>query len=411
VGSRLRYRVKIAVLLAALASPALAQVSCDLAAADARAAGAGCAKAWFDANLRLNEIQTVGTAESYKQRPSPAMLKLIGMGGGDDVKALDYGEPSIADQLTAGARSLTFDIAYDPKGGLYKYPAGASMAGDLVPDDYVAAMATPGFKVIHIFDIDFTGSCVTLDACLQAVATWSRAHPDHVPIVIALKSNDERTPMPGATKPAKFDAAAFDALDESIRAVFKPEEIITPDSIQGSAANLRDALKANGWPKLGPSRGKVLFVLDDTPAKVALYRGARASLEGRVMFVATDAASPAAGFVAVENPATDSAAVIAAVKGGLIVRTFADADTKEARANNTLRSDWAFAAGAQVIATDFLEPDPRIGKYRVRSPDRHYTRCNVQLNAQRCMGFGVETGVPPAGTAPARPREVLIPRP
>ena len=400
---------RTAVLLAALAAPALAQSPCDLKADDARASG--CAKAWFDANLRLNEIQTVGTAESYKQRPSPAMLKLIAMGSDDDVKALDYGEPPIADQLTAGARSLTFDIAWDPKGGLYKYPAGANMASEMVPDDYVAAMATPGFKIIHIIDIDFGASCVTLDACLTQVATWSRAHPDHVPLVIALKTNDERTPMPGATRPAKFDAAAFDALDSAIWAVFQPREVITPDVVQGKAATLRDAIKTNGWPTLGASRGKVMFLLDDTPAKVALYRGARASLEGRAMFIATDAQSPAAAFVTVEDPAKDSAAVTAAVKDGLMVRTFADADTKEARANSTLRADWAFAAGAQVIATDFLTPDPRIGKYRVRSPDRHYTRCNVQLNAQRCMGYGVESGVPPAGAGPARPRDVLAPRP
>ncbi len=399
--------VRAAVLLLILAAPVCAQTPCNLAAADARAAGPGCAKAWFDANLRLNEIQTVGTAESYKLRPSPAMLKLVGRGSDDDVLALDYGEPPIADQLNAGARSLTFDVAYDPKGGLYKLPAGANMAGDLVDDSYIAAMTPPGFKVIHIIDIDFNTLCATLKDCLASVATWSRAHPQHVPIVIALKTNDERTPMPGATRPARFDAAAFDALDAEIRSVFKPEELITPDMVQGSAATLRQGLKANGWPRLGTVRGKVLFLLDDTPAKVALYRGTRTSLEGRAMFVATDVNSPIAAFVTVENPATDSAAVTAAVKDGLMVRTFADADTKEARAGSSLRADWAFAAGAQVIATDFVIPDPRIGKYEVHVPNRRYTQCNVQLNPERCMGFGVETGIPPGpgpGRAPAPPR-------
>lgn len=296
-------------VIAFLAVPALAQTPCDLAAADARTAGPGCGKAWFDANLRLNEIQSVGTAESYKLRPTSAMLKLVAMGSDDDVKALDYDEPPVIDQLNAGARSLTFDVAYDPKGGLYKNPAGASMAGDLLPDPYVAAMSTPGFKVIHILDVDFNGNCVTLKECLTVAATWSRAHPDHVPLVIALKSNDERTPMPGATHPVKFDSAVFDALDAEIRDVFKPEELITPDSVQGKAASLHEAITTSGWPRLGAVRGKVLFLLDDTAPKVAAYRGTRAGLEGRVMFVATDAASPAAAFVTVENPALHSADV------------------------------------------------------------------------------------------------------
>ena len=49
-----------------------------------------------------------------------------------------------------------------------------------------------------------------------------------------------------------------------------------------------------------------MFVLDDKPAKTALYRGARKVLEGRTMFIATDIQSPAAAFVTVENPAKQS---------------------------------------------------------------------------------------------------------
>ena len=59
------------------------------------------------------------------------MMSLIKMGSSEDAQALDYDQPPIAAQLAAGARSLEFDVAYDPKGGLYKYPAGASMAGEL----------------------------------------------------------------------------------------------------------------------------------------------------------------------------------------------------------------------------------------------------------------------------------------
>ena len=389
-----------AMLLAVAVLPAGGQPAapgCALAAPDARAAGPGCAQAWFDANLHVNEIQAVGTADSYKQRPSPAMLALVRRGSDDDVKALDFAQPPLAQQLDAGARSLEFDIAWDPKGGLYKYPAGAAMVDELVPDDYIAAMTTPGFKVVHVLDIDFTTSCMTLAACLETVAAWSRAHPSHVPLVINLTSNDVGTPMPGATRPAKFTPAVFDALDAEIRTVFRPDEIITPDQVQGAAPTLRDAVKTSGWPLLGAARGKVMFVLDDKPAKTALYRGARKSLEGRVMFIAADIGSPAAAFVTVENPAKQSAAVMEAVKAGFMVRTYADSDTREARAGTTIRRDWALASGAQVISTDFLLPDGRIGRYQVRLAEGHTAQCNVQLAPRRCFGLDVES---PDGVKP-----------
>ncbi|HET7083362.1 MAG TPA: Ca2+-dependent phosphoinositide-specific phospholipase C [Rhizomicrobium sp.] len=387
----------VCVLVLPLAhTPAGAASACDTGAAEPAAGDASCARAWFDANLHINEIQTVGTAESYKLRPSDSMLSLIRMGSSDDAKALDFAEPPIAEQLKMGARSLTFDVAYDPKGGLYKIPAGASMAGELIPDDYIAAMATPGFKVIHILDIDFNSNCVTLVSCLQAVASWSRANKDHLPIVIALKSNDDRTPMPGATRPVTFDGAVFDALDAEIRTVFQPGDLITPDQVQGTHVSLREAVLAHDWPKLAAARGKILFVLDDTPQKTALYRGKRASLEGRAMFIVTDDKSPAAAFVTVENPAKQASAIAADVKAGFMVHTFADADTKEARAGSTQRRDQAFASGAQIVSTDFLVADAHIGKYAVRLPGNRVAQCSAPVAPQHCQGRDVESGAVPA---------------
>jgi hypothetical protein len=366
--------------------------ACDLHARSAGLAGTGCARAWFDANLRLNEIQTIGTAESYKLRPSTAILGLIRMGSPEDAKALDFGEPPIADQLDLGARSLEFDVANDSRGGLYAHPSGALMAMELLSDSYIHDMSRPGFKVIHILDIDFESSCMTLVDCLQAVARWSRIHPDHLPIVIALRTNDDKTPMPGATHPQKFDASAFDGLDATILSVFRQGEIITPDMVQGSSPSLRDAVRKQGWPMLGSSRGKVLFLLDDSKEKVALYRGARHSLEKRVMFISTDSQSPAAAFVTVEDPTKARGAISQAVKAGFMVHTFADADTKEARANNLARFAEALASGAQLISTDFILADPRIGKFQVRLQAGHLGQCDTLFRPERCDGLDIEGG-------------------
>jgi hypothetical protein len=360
---------------------------CDISAKEIKSVDTDCTQAWLDAHLRINEIQSAGTAESYKLRPSSSLLTLISMGSKTDAQQLDFGEPPIESQLRLGARSLTFDIAYDPEGGLYEHPAGALMAGQFLEDSYIATMSKPGFKVVHILDIDFNSSCLTLAVCLQSVASWSRKNSGHLPVVIMLRTNDDRTPMPGATTPIKFNAAAFDALDAQIRSIFGPNELITPDMVQGKFPTLRDAVLAHNWPTLGASKGKMLFVLDDNARKVALYRGPRRSLEGRAMFVATDEKSPAAAFVTIENPLKAGAVISKDVRAGLMVHTYSDADTKEARAGSTVRRDASFSSGAQIVSTDFLLADARLGLYQVRVPGDKIAQCDVVLAEQRCGGL------------------------
>jgi len=327
-----------------------------------------------DPGLKLNQIQIVGTAESYKLAPSPEMLSLIRMGGKKDAQALDFGQPPIAAQLDAGARALSFDIVYDPQGGLFKNPAGASMADELLDKDYVTAMSQPGFKVIHVPDVDFKSTCLTLQACLGQVSAWSSAHPAHIPIVIILHCTDSRTPIPGATAPKPFDAAAADALDAEIRAGFAPGRIITPDQVKGAHASLKEAAEAGGWPALPASRGKLLFVLNDDAGEAAAY----AATAGRPMFIAADETSPNAGFIAIDDPVRDAARIAADVRDGFIIFTRADAETTEARAGDTRRRDQAFDSGAQIILTDFLLPDKKIGAYQVTIADRRHARCDVR---------------------------------
>lgn len=351
-----------------------------------------CKPDWMDANLRLDQVQVVGTAESYKQRPDGALMTLIRMGGKKDAEALDYGLPPIPAQLDADVRALAFDVAYDPKGGAYKNPAGASMAMDLLPDDYVKSMSKPGFKVIHVLDVDYRSSCLALSDCLAEVAAWSKAHPRHLPIVITLRTNDIKTPMPGATKPVACDEEALNALDKEIKTAFSPDQLFTPAELQGSYPSLREAALAHAWPKLGAVRGKIILVLDDSAAKARAYQGARASLQDRPMFVAADEASPLAAFVAIPDPVKDGGRIRDAVRDGFMVITRADDDTREARLNNLARRDAAFASGAQIVRTNFVKSDPAIGAYRVSLAEYPEAMCGAD-GPERCVRF-VES--PPA---------------
>ena len=386
VGERRRSQLAAGMALALCASSALA---CDLHAADAAKAGPGCARAWMDRNLRLNDIMTIGTHNSYHVGLADPVMALVKAAAPKTWQGLDYRHPPLLDELDDGARALELDLVYDPQGGRFAHPAGQKLAG--LPEDpaYVAAMSKPGFKVLHIQDIDFRSSCISFIECLTIIEGWSRAHPEHAPILITMNTNDAKTQVPGGVDELPFDTKAYDALDAEIRSVFSPKELITPDDVQGRYPTLREAVLKHGWPSLGASRGRFLFALDEEAPHIAAYRAGRKSLEGRVLFVNTDEASPAAGYITL-NEQSDIPRIMADVKAGFVVRTRSDADTVEARSNDTARRDAALRSGAQYVSTDYRHPDARFSDYQVRLPGSAIAVCNPQRAPERCAGIPIE---------------------
>lgn len=93
------------------------------------------------------------------------------------------------------------------------------------------------------------------------------------------------------------------------------------------------------------------------------------------MFINTDE-GPAAGYVTLNEPTELKTRIDAALANGLIVRTRADADTAEARANDRTRQEAAFASGAQYVSTDYMTPDTRFGPYEARLPGGGIARLN-----------------------------------
>ena len=377
------------VLLLLMTAPALA-ADCNLTAPDAASAGADCARAWMDQNLRLNDIVTIGTHNSYKEAIPDKIMALIRMGARKSADGLDYSHIPLTDQLNDGARAIEIDVVYDPNGGLYAHPAGAAMVGLTLPAVFADTMAKPGFKVLHVQDIDYRSVCPTLVACLQELKAWSAAHPDHIPILVTMNAKDDEIPFPGSVTPLKFDTAAFDALDAEILSVFPRDQIVTPDVVQGDFPTLKDAVLQRGWPTLGATRGKFLFALDEEGDKIKAYQGGRKSLEGRVMFVNAPEDSPAAAYLTLNEALTDSAHITHDVELGYLVRTRADADTVEARDNNTARRDKALASGAQYVSTDYMQPDDRFGPYQARMPKGFVAACNPKRHPERCAGLPVE---------------------
>lgn len=393
---------------------------CEPTAADVRAAGGdACARAWMDRSLRMNDIAVVGTHNSYKLAIPEAELAAM-TAVNPAARGLDYSHRPLVEQLDAGARQLEIDVLNDPDGGRYARPASAlGGPGHEAPtsSSFRAAMTQPGMKVLHMPDVDFRASCLTFTACLTQIRDWSTAHPDHAPILIMLNAKTGSPSMPGGVAPLAFDAAAWDALDAEIRAVFDAGRLITPDQVRGDRATLRDGVLAGGWPTLGQARGKVFFALDEGPEKVGAYAAGRPSLQGRAMFVNTDEASPAAAYLTLNDPVAQKDRIQAAVRQGFIVRTRADADTVEARTADIRRRTAAFASGAQYVSTDYYWADPRFPAYEARLPGAQAAACNPVRTEARCDGLAVEmvAGAPVRGyLSPAdRPdlTQVLAPPP
>jgi hypothetical protein len=331
--------------------------------------------------LPMNQVQVLGSHNSYKQAIDPALLTWLRRDDPRKYSSLEYAHATLARQLDLGLRKLEIDVVYDPKGGLYAQPLGLRWlrdAGHAVPAyDPNGVMSKPGFKVLHIPDIDFRSHVFTLKDALRELRAWSDAHPRHLPIPIMMNAKDVGIDAPGAVTPLKFDAAAFDAWDAEIRSALPPEKLITPDDVRGRYATLDAAVQAHAWPTIGAARGKFLFVLDEVGVKQQTYITGHPALRGRVMFVNAVEGQPEAAFRVVNDPVASFQYIQKLVRAGYLVRTRADADTVEARQNDGARMEAAFASGAQFVSTDYYLPDAVFGKgFRVGLPGGGVSRWN-----------------------------------
>ena len=354
--------------------------------------------------IRLNQIQVVGTHNSYHIAPTENVLRLAGPRGPEMGKGLDYGHRPLAEQFERlGVRQVELDLFADPVGGRYAKPAArqilARMGRDPGPDpDEGGRLREPGPKIFHIQDIDYRSTVATFSAALRQIRAWSAAHPRHVPILVQVELKED--PVLGLpTRPARFGASGLDAIDREIRAAFPDPTLLTPDDVRGDASTLPAALHARGWPPLDDVRGRVLFGLDvDGPTR-DLYLADHPALAGRAMFVSVADDHPAAAWMIVNDPVKDFAEIERLVRAGFLVRTRADADTLQARRNDTTQRDKAFASGAQFISTDFPEPRPEFSAYQVRLPDQFVARSNPLIGPKLTPDVDLESSTRPLSPA------------
>lgn len=354
-----------------------------------------------DRTLRINQIQVIGSHNSYHSGIAPSERKLIEQQNPKAMRALDYAHAPLADQLTGGVRQLEIDIYADSKGGRYSHPAivgkvaEAGLPAD--PDfDPQHEMDKPGFKVMHVMDVDQRSSCRTFIACLTTIRGWSQQHPQHLPIFILVETKQGREgSTPQGHTPEPFTAETFDALDAEILSVFSSNEMITPDQVRGSYDTLLEAIqstipassasskKTGGWPTLSNSRGKVIFLMDQRNVG-PVYTQGHACLRGRLIFTNAAPGSSDAAFTE-ENDGT-KAEIDVLARQGYLIRTRTDDGTEAARTNDHTRADIALSSGAQMLSTDYPSSEPsRWTGFFVGLPHGLAARCNPITAPPGCV--------------------------
>jgi hypothetical protein len=323
--------------------------------------------------MRLNHYKVLASHNSYKKHPNPKVIKFLSkfkkqLGPSNDPEQMDYGHLPLPQQFDEyNIRGIEIDINYDPKGGLYRKRKVNKLITGLRQKVKDTLMKQPGFKVLHIADVDYETNYLTFKQVLNELKTWSAAHPNHTPIFVNIESKgfnpgDESGFLRflGFKRALQFNEDAFRALDKEIFDVLSADNIFQPNDLKANFPNIKERLNQQGWPLLKDCLGKIIFILEGNNQDLYEKSGVN-----RPMFVYNRPNGENTAFV-VKNDPIGNEQEIELLTHKYIVRTRSDAGTLEARANDYKRFNAAIKSGAQIISTDYYKPDPRLGSFVIK---------------------------------------------
>ncbi|MHA7128957.1 phosphatidylinositol-specific phospholipase C1-like protein [Algoriphagus namhaensis] len=331
---------------------------------------------------KLNETQVIGSHNSYKSGMPKEILNYLQQINPKAAASLEYEHLPLGEQLDLGLRNLELDVFHDPVGGRYAQPKGLAMLTNADGFDPKKELQEPGLKLFHVQDLDFQSHHLLLRNALEELKSWSDAHPDHHPIFVLINAKDGQVPM--TQSPLPFTATALDSIDLEIRTYLGLDKLITPDLVRGEEESLEKAVLAGNWPAIDQVRGKFLFVLDEGEEKARRYLSQKPGLRDAVLFVNLKEGNPEAAFRVINDPVRDESYIQELVKKGYIVRTRADADTQQARTEDSTQFEKAKSSGAQVISTDYYFPSTLFpSSYSVSFDGRTFERKNPILSTEK----------------------------
>lgn len=269
-----------------------------------------------DPGLRLNDVQILGTHNSYKRMITVTGSLFVAAGSSREAAdSLQYGYRPLTEQLNEGIRGLEIDLRYS--GGK--------------------------FLSLHVPLVDSRSNAPDFAVTLRQLRKWSEQNKNHFPVLILIELKNDWTVLdPGSEEITEISLNKLDHLiEENLGSV-----LYKPSHLTGNQMSVRSAVAVKGWPLISELRGRMLFYLHPGD-----YSKMYASSEhDRAMFSAVyaqDSNLPYAGFIVHNEP--DEEVIGKLTDSGFIVRTRLDKDLKR----DPARVQRALESGAQILMTDF----------------------------------------------------------
>ena len=295
----------------------------------------------FTEGVKLNEIAVMGTHNSYQllgtlpKRGLMKTLQIISFGAVENKAVFEM--DTFTEQLEQGIRNLEIDI-------------------ETVDDE-----GDVSFIVTHKAIIDNVSSAYNLAKGLEEIAMWSDNNPGHLPVYLLIEPKDD---VPSINNMKNFSLEYALELDKVLRQVLG-DRLFTPQQVMGDYESFEEMRKADGWPTLKESAGKIIVLLH-TCDVTQKYIDTDTSIKTQAMFpmlLFGDIDKPYAAFILDNDPVIASENNKKTVdENNLMVRTRADdypdfSDERYKSADN---------CGSHIITTDY---PPR----SVREKDHTYT--------------------------------------
>ena len=328
-------------------------------------------------SIRLNDVRFLTSHNSYKRKPDPKILKFLShfkkqLGKDMDPIQMDYGHALLSDQLNNyHINGFELDVNYDPQGGHFVKRRINFFIGGLKQKSRDSLLLKPGFKILHIADVDYESNYTTFVQALTEIRDWSVQHPKHLPIFINIEIKrdapadySKALDFLGFNKSIPFVPEALNDLDKEIHSVFgaTSEILFTPTMLRDTFSSCKERLSTVDWPAMNEVLGKVFIVLDGDFN--GIYTKALNSGEDRPMFVYGQPGEPETAFV-IRNEPQGKEEEIRALTNVYMVRTRTDAGTLEARSIDYSRYNAVMKSQAQIISTDYYRPDPLLSPFVV----------------------------------------------
>ncbi len=335
--------------------------------------------------LALNQIQLIGTHNSYHIEPHSSVMQLIRKVMPSQADAIKYSHRPLTEQLELiGMRKFELDIFHDNKGGGYSQPLGAIMAHGInwkgnYPEFDEDALKDPGMKVLHFPNFDFRSNTPNLIKALNEIEAWSIKNSYHLPIMILIETKNTGNGSSG------FGIKDFVELEKEIKSVLNLSRIITPDEVRGKFSTLNKAIRTKGWPSLYKSRGRFIFALDNQGKELDNYLKLHPQLKGAILFVSSPPGRPESAFLKINDPIRNHSLIKEKITEGYLIRTRADSDLAQAKNMDYKQMQKAFSSGAQYISTDFPADDSTKDNYNVGWPGGKIGRLNPLFKHSKKM--------------------------